>query len=223
MSFFDEHKKWLDNHIKSRTGERRGRLERGHGHGERMFLERIWWPIFGNFDYLHPEYEVLDWRGNPYFVDFVCIQGQSKFAFEVKGYGPHVQNTDRIRYRRELNRETYLHILGYRVISIPYDELEEQPQNIITLLKSLLTPYLNIRPRYEYTRLEKEVIQFAARSVEPIRPVQLERALMINHRTVVRTLTRLCELGKLKPIVSSKSGRVMQYEYKHSINDNWLI
>ncbi|NIK78830.1 DNA-binding CsgD family transcriptional regulator [Paenibacillus castaneae] len=224
MGFVEEHKRWLNGHIRSRVGERKGRLERGHGHGEKMFLERVWWPIFGSLEHLHPEYEVLDWRGNVYFVDFVWFQGQYKFAFEVKGYGPHVQNTDRIRYRRELNRETFLQALGYRVVAIPYDDLEEQPQLIITLLKSLLSPYLaNESQGQAYTRLEKEVLLLAARSAKSIRPSQIQRELMINHRTAVRSLTGLCEKGKLKPIVSIKSGRVMQYEYVRSIFDNWLV
>jgi hypothetical protein len=38
-------------------------LERGHAHGEKLFLQNVWWPMFSHFDHLHPEYEVLDWRG----------------------------------------------------------------------------------------------------------------------------------------------------------------
>lgn len=224
MRFAEQHGKWLDRHLRGRRGERKGRLERGHGHGEKIFLEKVWWPIFGNLDNLHPEYEIPDWRGNPYFVDFVWIQGQCKFAFEVKGYGPHVQNTDRIRYRRELNRETYLQVLGYRVVAVPYDDLEEHPQLIISLLKSLLSPYVAVRTHDKvYTRLEKEALLLAASSVKPIHPIQLQRVLKDGHRTIIRTLTGLCEKGKLKPIASAGGGRVVQYEYIPSIHDNWLV
>ncbi|MFD2876002.1 RAP domain-containing protein [Paenibacillus rhizoplanae] len=75
-------------------------------------------------------------------MDFVWKPGQVKFAIEIKGYGPHVQNTDRTRYRQELNRETYLQIAGYRVIAVPYDDLESAPEQTISLLKALLTPCL---------------------------------------------------------------------------------
>lgn len=44
--------------------------------------------MMGHFDDLHPEYEVLDWRGWPYFVDFAWKPGQVKFAFEVKRLRP---------------------------------------------------------------------------------------------------------------------------------------
>jgi len=29
----------------------------------------VWWPLQGNFDHLYPEYEILDWRGYPYYTD----------------------------------------------------------------------------------------------------------------------------------------------------------
>ncbi|GFN29770.1 hypothetical protein [Paenibacillus xylaniclasticus] len=37
-----EHIKWLKAHQNQRSGERRNRLERRHGHGEKLFLERVW-------------------------------------------------------------------------------------------------------------------------------------------------------------------------------------
>ena len=54
MGFVEEHKKWLEYHLNRRKGERKNRLERGHNHGEQMFLEKVWWPMFGKLDHLHP-------------------------------------------------------------------------------------------------------------------------------------------------------------------------
>ncbi|MNJ24078.1 hypothetical protein D3C77_184820 [compost metagenome] len=64
MTFVEAHTAFIQDHLSRRIGERRSRLERGHGHGEVLFAENIWWPLKGNFDDLHPEYEVLDWRGS---------------------------------------------------------------------------------------------------------------------------------------------------------------
>jgi hypothetical protein len=223
MGFTEEYNKWLDYHIRSRSGERKSRLERGHGHGEKVFLERAWWKIFGNFDDLHPEYEVLDWRGKPYFIDLVWKPGRYKFALEVKGYGPHVQDADRIRYRRELDREIYLQILGFRVVSIPYDDLEVNAQLTINLLKSLLAPYMTTSLRdNKFTRLESEVLLLALRSNDYIRPVDLVKELAINRRTAVLALQSLCKLGKLKPIISGKETKVIRYEFVRSFTDNWI-
>jgi hypothetical protein len=223
MGFSEEHTKWLEYHIRRRSGERRSRLERGHGHGERMFLERVWWSIFGNLNDLHPEYEVADWRGRPYFVDFAWLPGQCKFAMEVKGFGPHVQQSDRIRYRQELDRETFLQILGFRVISIPYDNLESEPMLSINLLKSLLSPYMAASLRdHRYTRLERDALSVALRLGKPIRPLDLVRELEINHRTAIHCLKTLCEKGKFRPILSCRETKVNRYEFVRSFTDDWV-
>ncbi|QSF44808.1 DeoR/GlpR family DNA-binding transcription regulator [Paenibacillus tianjinensis] len=223
MGFAEEHQKWLAYHKKIRTGERLDRLERGHSHGEKMFVERVWWPIFGHLDDLHPEYEVLDWRGRPYFVDLVWKPGQVKFAVEIKGYGPHVQHTDRTRYRQELNRETYLQIAGYRVVSVPYDDLESTPELTISLFKSLLIPYLLKNAdgvRSQYTRLERDILRMAARSNGLIRPVDLVKELGVNPRTIRKFMKQLCEKGKFRPVPAEGSNRICRYEYIHSLLDN---
>ena len=118
MSFTTAYEKWYQDHLERRSGERKDRLKRGLGHGEKVFLEKVWWPLFGHFDGLHPEYEVADWRNMNYFVDLMWRMGSVSIAFEIKGYGPHVQQTDRTRYRRELNREMFLQGLGFQVVSI---------------------------------------------------------------------------------------------------------
>ncbi|QSF46301.1 hypothetical protein [Paenibacillus tianjinensis] len=225
MGFAEEHQKWLDYHKKQRSGERLDRLERGHGHGEKMFAERVWWPIFGHLDDLHPEYEVSDWRGRPYFVDLVWKPGQVKFAIEIKGYGPHEQNTDRTRYRQELNRETYLQIAGYRVVSVPYDDLESAPELTVSLIKALFIPCLVQNADDEmsrYTRMEKQIMQLAVRSKGYIRPVDLVNRLGVDLRTIRKYMAFLCEKGKFKPVLTQGSSRICRYEYIHSVLDNEL-
>jgi len=217
--FETAHEQWLNWHLKRRTGERKNRLERGHGHGERLFLKRIWWPLFGQLDHLHPEYEVTDWRGQPYFIDLAWIRGQCKFAFEIKGYGPHVQNADRTRYRRELNRETFLQILGFRVVSIPYDDLEENPELTKFLVKSLLAPYSTAEEHGKYSVAEREILRLAMLAGRPIRPIEIAQNLSINIRTAIKFLQQLCDKGKLRPIARGKSGRITRYEWVQSLAD----
>ncbi|MFD1953939.1 hypothetical protein ACFSL6_07020 [Paenibacillus thailandensis] len=102
QTFEEAHDRWLSGHLSSRRGERRGRLERGHGHGEQLFLKQVWWPLFGNFDNLHLEYEVLDWRGYSYYADLAWLSGEARILGEIKGFGPHVRDMDRKRYCDEL-------------------------------------------------------------------------------------------------------------------------
>lgn len=95
MTFEKSHADFIQNHLQRRTGERRGRLERGHREAERLFCRNIWWPLQGDFDDLHPEFEVLDWRGLSYFCDFVWLTRTVKLIIEIKGFGPHVRDMDR--------------------------------------------------------------------------------------------------------------------------------
>ncbi|WP_019912555.1 hypothetical protein [Paenibacillus sp. HW567] len=223
MGFQEEYSGWLEYHTKRRKGERKDRLERGHGHGERMFLEQVWWPMMGSLRDLHPEYEVADWRGRPYFVDLVWKPGQVKFAFEVKGYGPHVQNMDRRRYRQELNRETFLQIAGFRVVAIPYDDLEDSPQLTISLMRSLLAPFLSGKHTVEpFTRLEREIIRLAVSRDGVIRPVDLVKELGVNLRTVRNALQALSAKGRLRPVPTNSGRRVCRYEVIHSFSDDQL-
>lgn len=89
VNFQEAHTSFIRYHLERRSGERKGRLERGHQHGELLFLQNVWYPLQGNFNDLHPEYEVLDWRGRSYYGDFAYLPGQLKFIWEIKGFGSH--------------------------------------------------------------------------------------------------------------------------------------
>ncbi|WP_052486899.1 hypothetical protein [Gordoniibacillus kamchatkensis] len=84
--FEKTHREWLEHHIRNRSGERRRRLENGHQHAEREMLRHVWWPAFGHFDCLHPEYEVTDFGEGARFIDFAYIRSGIKVAIEVDGY-----------------------------------------------------------------------------------------------------------------------------------------
>jgi predicted transcriptional regulator len=140
----------------------------------------------------------------------------------VKGYGPHVQNTDRTRYRQELNRETYLQIAGYRVVAIPYDDLESSPELTISLLKSLLTPCLlknTDEGSRQFTRIELDILRIASRKNGFLRPVEVVNELAIDQRTVKKYMNSLCGKGKFKPVLVQGGNRVCRYELIPSFMD----
>lgn len=60
--FENTHRLLLERHLYLRTGERKGRLLRGHQYAEKPLL-------FGNLEQLHPEYEVYDWNRKLQFPD----------------------------------------------------------------------------------------------------------------------------------------------------------
>jgi len=202
LDYKKAHELWLATHLKRRVGERKGRLERGHQHGEELFVRHVWWPVVGSFEQLHPEYEVMDWRGRSYFSDFAWIVGELRVIFEIKGYGSHVRDMDRTRYCQELNRETFLQAMGYRVISFAFDDVADRPELCITLLKMIMSRYHVERSNVAATRNEREVIRYAHQLARPLRPKDVEHHLNVCHRTSVRVLQVLSSKGYLNPIRS---------------------
>ena len=144
MDFHEAHKRFVAQHLVRRTGERKRRLAEGHAHAEKLFCRNVWWKLRGNFDDLHPEYEVRDWRNRSYFTDFAYITPLVRIIIEIKGYQSHVVNMDRQKYCNELNRETFLFGAGYYVISFAYDDVEQRPDICITLLRMVLSKYTTI-------------------------------------------------------------------------------
>lgn len=117
MEFEEAHGLFIDQHMKSRTGERRGRLVRGNNFAEKLFLQNVWWPMFESLDDLHPEYEVYDWNRKSQFLDFAFLpQTGSSFGIECDGYQSHVKDMDREKFNYSVNRDTFLTGMGWRMI-----------------------------------------------------------------------------------------------------------
>lgn len=87
LSEFEQaHQKFLDDHLTHRNGERKGRLLRGHNYAEKLLLQNVWWPIFGNFENLHPEYEIYDWNRKSQFLDFAFLPPHGRFGIECDDF-----------------------------------------------------------------------------------------------------------------------------------------
>lgn len=219
MSFEVEHEKWMKLHVSKRNGERRDALLRGHGYGNRLFVEKIWWTLAGNFDGLHPEYEVADWRGRSFFVDLMWISGGERFAFEIMDFGSH--GKDRTKYRMDLNRGLFLQSQQCCLISISLDEIKENPSFVQSILRNMLTSHLvkdvkRLDYGGHYAKIEKKLIQYAIRNNRVIQPAKAARELELHKQTVIRYCGVLASKGKLLPVPSGESGKIYQYKYTGS-------
>ncbi|ANE47162.1 hypothetical protein SY83_13805 [Paenibacillus swuensis] len=222
MGFTEEHERWLQQHLASRTGERKDRLKRGHAHGERLFCEKVWWPLVGTLEYLHPEYEVADWRGRPYFVDFVWKRGYVNVGLEIKSFGTHVQHRDRSGFRKENNRELYIRGRGVEVLSVSYDEIVENPSLVMSLLQPIFAPLMHRKESEKpFTRNERDTLRLAVRQGGFIRPVDVMNELELGRKSVVLIIQSLCEQGKLSPV--NNGARTTKYELNWSEMDSWRI
>jgi len=223
MGFAEEHEKWLQGHLAKRMGERRDALRRGHGYGNRLFLETVWWDLMGHFHGLHPEYEVLDWRGRSYFVDFLWKAGGDGIVIEIMDFGSH--GLDRTKFRMDRNRALYLQSLGFRYVEIALDELKENPAFIRAMLRSILAPHMTLsmdrsgRVRHEYGKVERELMRYAVRNNRQLRPAKAARELGLHRQTVAKHCRRLVEKGKFRAVPSGKTGKVFRYEY---LGPSWI-
>ncbi|MGZ9583308.1 hypothetical protein [Paenibacillus marinisediminis] len=218
MNFEEAQASFHEHHLAARSGERRGRLERGQRHAETLFLRNVWWPLQGHFHDLHPEYEVLDWRGRSYFSDYAWLPGHVRLLIEIKGYASHVRDMDRQKYCNELNRETFLYAMGYHVISFAYDDVEQRPELCLTLLRMVMSRHQPSSTSVTRALMaEKEMIRFAIQLARPIRPKDVERHFEISHRTAVKMLHRLCQKGWLSSVHRGKGVRVVQYELAQDV------
>lgn len=214
MEFEEAHGLFIDQHLNARTGERKGRLARGHNFAEKLFLQNVWWPLFGSLEHLHPEYEVYDWNRKSQFLDFAFLpQNGSCFGIECDGFQSHVKDMDREKFSYSVNRETFLTGMGWKMIHFSFDDLQQRPEVCRMLLQLVLAPHLARKSAgVDILSEEKEVLRLAWRLGKAIRPMDVKDHFGINFRTARRLLNSLCEKELLKPVNSGE--RIRYYEVR---------
>lgn len=227
MSFEIEHEKWIKWHLSRRQGERKDALRRGHAYGNRLFSQQIWWPLVGHFHDLHPEYEVMDWRGRSYFVDFMWIAGMFRFVFEIMDYGSH--GKDRTKYRMDLNRGLFLQSQQYDVISISLDEIKENPSFVLAIVRNILAPYLVSYVKHaghhvqQFGKIERQLMRYAVRHNRLLRPSEASMELELHKQTVIKYCRELVSKGTFRAISAGISGKVYHYEYLGTVQSLELL
>lgn len=63
---------------------------------------------------------------------------------------------------------------------------------------------------------EREGIRLACTLARPLRPIDVQTHLNINHRTAVRTLQALCSKDWLAPIAGAEGKKVVKYVLQRS-------
>jgi very-short-patch-repair endonuclease len=227
LSFELEHEKWITSHLSKRHGERKDALKRGHGYGNRLFAQKVWWPLMGRFTGLHPEYEVKDWRGRSYFVDFLWVLGGFRFVFEIMDYGSH--GKERSKYRMDLNRVLFLQSQDCFVIAISLDEMKENPSFVLAMVRSIMAPYLAAVTdeagtlERKFGKVERQLMRLAIRHNRIVCPAKAAKELEVHKQTVIKYCRKLVSHGKFRAIPSGIAGKIYQYEYVGSIQSPDLI
>jgi very-short-patch-repair endonuclease len=212
-NFEKAHKFFVQYHLDRRSGERKGRLLRGHAHGEILFLKNVWWPMFGHFDNLHPEYEVYDFNRHSRFMDFALIAPYYKIGIEIDSFKTHIVDMDRMKHRKELNRHSFLVGLGWKMVRFAYDDVNETPEICRQLLQLIIGNYEPLRVPVNVTALiEKELIRLACSLPRPLTPMDVRKHFDADYRTAQKWINSACDHGWLVPIKEDNQQRIRKYE-----------
>ncbi|HJV17830.1 MAG TPA: DUF559 domain-containing protein [Bacillales bacterium] len=220
MGFEEEYQAFMNAHLQARTGERLRRLQEGHNQAEMLFLKQVWWPLFHHFRYLHPEYEVNDFKDGKRYLDFAYIRPAIRICLEIDGYGPHLKNISRWQFSDSLERQNQLVIDGWTVIRFSYDQVKENPRRSQQIIQQVIGRWLGDELDQASLSLhEKEVLRLAIRKGEAIFPIEVEKYLKLSRKTVKKVLSQLVEKKMLIP--ASGITRVRSYrlgdQVKHPI------
>ena len=216
MGFEEDYQVFMNAHLQARTGERLRRLQEGHNQAERLFLEQVWWPSFYHFQYLHPEYEVNDFKEDNRYLDFAYIRPAIRICFEVDGYGPHLRNISRWKFSDNLERQNQLVIDGWTVIRFSYDQVKEKPRRCQQVIQQVVGRWLGEDlDQTSLSFVEKEVLRFAIRKGEAIFPMELQNHLKLSDKTVKKVLSQLVDKKVLIPASGVK--RVRSYSLGNQV------
>ncbi|MBW4838431.1 MAG: endonuclease domain-containing protein [Paenibacillaceae bacterium] len=211
MGFQETHALWLSDHLSRREGERERRLQEGHGHAEKAFVEKVWWPAFGHFRHLHPEYEVTDFKDGMRYLDFAYLRSGVQLAIEIDGFGPHLRNISRDRFSDQCRRQTDLILDGWKVLRFTYDDVSDNPRYCQQTLQQFMGRWLGEgETLFQANYHEKELIRLFLRLGRPLTPGDICLTMGVENKTARKWLRQMVEKQWIQP--ASGSVRVRTYQ-----------
>jgi hypothetical protein len=173
--FETEYQKWLARHLSKRKGESLRRLKERHGFGERLMLEQIWWPVVGNFNYLHPEYEFVDVDGDYYYMDLAYVRYPKPTDLESDSFSKHARDADRWSFSKGRRRQNSIALAQWNVLRFSIDDIQGDLDYCRKTLRRMLAEWYGEESEsWRGLSLHKrEILRLAARSGRPITPTEV--------------------------------------------------
>ncbi|MDB5054835.1 MAG: hypothetical protein JWM44_2885 [Bacilli bacterium] len=215
MSFEFAYSEFIKFHEKKLRGESLRRLKEGHGYAEKLFLEQVWWPAFGHFENLYPEYEIYDFRDGIRFIDFALLRDSHHLAIEIDGYGPHSQKMSRSQFSDQWMRQNHLIIDGWKILRFSYDDVKERPRMCEQLIQQFMGKWFSksLKEPGQLSSEEKDILRLSLRLKQSITPKDVCTLLNIEQQKARKLLHALIEKQFLVP---GGRGRQRLYCYKLS-------
>lgn len=214
MSRFDQqYELWMHTNILNETNPRRLEiLHKGLGHGTVEFLRSVWFPTIGNFNDLHPEWEVRDFGNGYRYLDLAYMPGDARGGIEIQGYGPHARDLDVRRFKDLCRRHCLLALDGWTFLPIASPSIVDEPKQCQQLILSFVGRFVASDVPASLSWLEAEAVRFARRLLRPITPLELANHLRVSDRHTRRLLHKLVELQIL--VIASGQQRARTYELR---------
>ncbi len=212
--FEQKYTEWISSNLQEEENHRRCELlEKGLGHGTVEFLRTVWYPAVGNFNYLYPEWEVLDFYNGYRYLDLAYMPGGAKGGIEIQGYGPHARDLDVRRFKDLCMRHSMLALDGWVFLPIAYLSIKEEPKQCQQLILSFVGKFLSTDVSAELDWAEAETLRYAHRLLRPFVPSELASHLHLSDRHTRRVLHRLVELQFLR-VAGEGSLRYRKYQLR---------
>ncbi|WP_339219071.1 transcriptional regulator [Paenibacillus sp. FSL W7-1332] len=214
MSRFDQqYELWIHTNILNEKNPRRLEiLQKGLGHGTVEFLRSVWFPAIGNFNDLHPEWEVRDFSNGYRYLDLAYMPGGARGGIEIQGYGPHARDLDVRRFKDLCRRHCLLALDDWTFLPIAYPSIVEEPKQCQQLILSFVGRFVASDVPASLSWLEAEAVRFARRLLRPITPLELANHLRVSDRHTRRLLHKLVELQILD--IASGEQRARTYKLR---------
>jgi len=197
--FESHYAQWMEEQRKTRTGEALRRLNEGHGHNEKLFADKIWYPAIGNFAFLHAEYEVGSHWGSSFYLDFAYIRPPYLLQWEIDDFSSHAKNMTRREFVYERDRQNHMVIDDWKVFRIPLDVINDHPrryqQFVLQVIGKLYGSERSTGPVLSLK--QREIMRLAIRLQRPFTPMEVCVQLGIGNRSARDLLHQLVRLGLL--------------------------
>jgi hypothetical protein len=178
--------------------------------GQSNSCVRSGFPAVGNFNHLHPEWEVRDFNNGYRYLDLAYMPVGAKGGIEIQGYGSHARDLDTRRFKDLCKRHCLLTLDGWIFLPIAYLSIIDEPKQCQQLVLSFIGKFISTDVPNKLSWLEAETLRFARRMLRPITPLELAEHLRVSDRHTRRILHTLVELQLL--CAASGQERVRTYK-----------
>ncbi|EXX85622.1 hypothetical protein BG53_05840 [Paenibacillus darwinianus] len=181
---------------------------------ERKMLGTILRPVFGSFDGMIMEYELVSMSGVRIYID-VFYQPLS-LGFESEGFVVHAENITRDRFNFEKMRQRTLALYDCKYVPFSWDELDKKPELCRRAVYELLGRYgaaagSTSEPLPVY---ERELLRYALRLNRPFKFGDVSMCLQAGERVSRRVLRSLLEKDMIRP-----NGTSIQRHHSYILTD----